>query len=142
MTATYNRKSHLCPSTSRGLFMYCATITDSSVRIFSGYKHKRCSKSILVHKLYVYLANTETKFLCLWSIYFRVNKKKKLIMLFNIIVYTGAIRKTSMQVQATLSIFIPRNYYAHTINNINPTSTRAGFGFDNPGPAIPEMRSE
>lgn len=63
-------------------------------------------------------------------------------MLFNIIVYTGAIRKTSMQVQATLSIFIPRNYYAHTINNINPTSTRAGFGFDNPGPAIPEMRSE
>lgn len=45
-----------------------------------------------------------------------------------------------MRVQATLSIFIARNYDAHTVNNINATSAGTGFWFDNPGPAVSEMR--
>ena len=55
---------------------------------------------------------------------------------------TTVCEKTSMQVQATLSKFIPRNYYAHTVNNINATSAGTGFRFDDPGPAVPEMRRE
>lgn len=53
-----------------------------------------------------------------------------------------AMREEKHAVQPTLSKLIPRNYYAHTVNDINATSTGTGFGFDNPGPAIPEMRCE
>lgn len=64
VTATYKRKSHLCPSTRRGLSMYFATIKVSSRGIWSGYNIpektnlKICQLTTKIHQVNKYSKST------------------------------------------------------------------------------------